>query len=59
MRALVEGLCDLGEIILAEGLHDGGGGGGQFAVFGYTLTFSLQLRKSTENLSQDNRLFGV
>jgi hypothetical protein len=59
MRALVEGLCDLGEIILAEGLHDGGEGGGQFAVFSYTLTFSLQLRKSTENLSQVNRLFGV
>jgi hypothetical protein len=53
--AMPEGFCDLGGIILAEGLYDWG----RWAVppfFNYTLAFALQLRKSTENLSQGNRL---
>jgi hypothetical protein len=42
-------------IILAEGLHDWGMRA--VPLFSYTLAFALQLRKSTENLSQDtNRL---
>jgi hypothetical protein len=45
----------LGEgIILAEGLHDWGMRA--VPLFSYTLAFSLQLRKSTENLSQGSRL---
>jgi hypothetical protein len=39
---------------LAEGLHDWGMRA--VPLFGYTLAFVLQLRKSTENLSQGSRL---
>jgi hypothetical protein len=53
--ALAEGLSDFGEgIILAEGLHDWGMRA--VPLFSYTLAFALQLRKSTENLSQGSRL---
>jgi hypothetical protein len=52
--ALPEGFYDFGRIILAEGLYDWGGGPCPF--FNYTLAFALQLRKSTENLSQGSRL---
>jgi hypothetical protein len=41
-------------IILAEGLHDWGMRA--VPLFSYTLAFALQLRKSTENLSQGSRL---
>jgi hypothetical protein len=48
--ALAEGLSDFGGgIILAEGLHDWG-------MRAVPLAFALQLRKSTENLSQGSRL---
>jgi hypothetical protein len=49
---LADGLCDLGGggIIVAEGLHDGGWRA--VPLFNYTLEFVLQLKKSTENLSQ-------
>jgi hypothetical protein len=54
-------------IALAEGLSDFGGesfwlkasmigGCWPCPVFSYTLAFALQLRKSTENLSQGSRL---
>jgi hypothetical protein len=49
--ALAEGLCDLGGIIWAEGLHDGGA----MPLF-QLYSFALQLRKSTENRSQGSRL---
>jgi hypothetical protein len=39
---------------LAEGLHDWGMRA--VPLFSYTLAFALQLRKSTENLSQGSRL---
>jgi hypothetical protein len=55
-------------IALAEGLSDFGEGGNHFGwgppwlgdagrapFFSYALAFALQLRKSTENLSQDSR----
>jgi hypothetical protein len=45
----------LGEIILAEGLHDWGMRA--VPLFSYTLAFALQLRKSTENLSQGSYCF--
>jgi hypothetical protein len=38
------------EITLAEGLHDWGRGA--LPLLNYALAFALQLRKSTENLSQ-------
>jgi hypothetical protein len=44
--ALAEGLCDLGEIVLAEDLLDWGGG--LCPLFNYILTFTLQLSKITE-----------
>jgi hypothetical protein len=49
--ALADGLCDLrGEITSAEGLRDWGRRA--VPLLNYTLAFALQLRKSTENLSQ-------
>jgi hypothetical protein len=45
-----------GEITLAEGLHDWGRP--TVPLLNYTLAFALQLRKSTENLSQNNRVVG-
>jgi hypothetical protein len=52
--ALVEGQSDFGGIILAEGLHDWGMRA--VPLISYILAFALQLRKSTEKLSQDSRL---
>jgi hypothetical protein len=55
--ALAEGQSDFGGgggIILAEGLHDWGMR--TVPLFSYTLAFAVQLRKSTENLSQGSRL---
>jgi hypothetical protein len=56
--ALADGLCDLegGGIILAEGLHEWGWR--VVPLLNYTLAFALQLRKSTENLSQGSREVG-
>jgi hypothetical protein len=55
--ALADGLCDLGgEITLAEGLHDWGRRA--VSLLNYTLEFALQLRKSTEKLSQGSRVVG-
>jgi hypothetical protein len=55
--ALADGLCDLGgEITSAECLHDWGRRA--VPLFDYTLAFALQLRKSTENLSQGSRVVG-
>jgi hypothetical protein len=50
--ALAEGLSDFGGggIISAEGFHDWGMRA--VPLFSYTLAFALQLRNSTENLSQ-------
>jgi hypothetical protein len=48
-------LCDLGGIILAEGLHDWGKQVMPF-FFSYMLAFALKLRKITEKLSQGNWL---
>jgi hypothetical protein len=45
-----------GEITSAEGLHDWGRRA--VPLLNYTLAFSLQLRKSTENLSQGSRVVG-
>jgi hypothetical protein len=45
-----------GEITSAEGLHDWGRRA--VLLLNYTLAFSLQLRKSTENLSQGSRVVG-
>jgi hypothetical protein len=50
---LAEGLCELGGITSAEGLRDGGGWTCPFSH--YALAFALQVRKSTENLSQGSR----
>jgi hypothetical protein len=49
---LAEGLCDFGGITSAEGHRDGEAG---HAPFSYAQAFALQLRKSTENLSQGRR----
>jgi hypothetical protein len=53
--ALADGLCELGGgITLAEGLRDWGWRA--VSLLNYTLAFALQLRKSTENLSQGGRV---
>jgi hypothetical protein len=52
--ALPEGFYDLGESFWLSASVIGGGGACPF--FNYTLAFALQLRKSTENLSQGSRL---
>jgi hypothetical protein len=52
--ALAEGLSDFGGNKFAKGLHDWGMRA--MPLFSYTLAFALQLRKSTENLSQSSRL---
>jgi hypothetical protein len=44
------------EISSREGLYDWGKRA--VPLFYYTLAFALQLRKSTENLSQGNRVVG-
>jgi hypothetical protein len=46
-----------GEITSAEGLHDFGRRA--VPLLNYTLAFALQLRKSTENLSQSSRVVGT
>jgi hypothetical protein len=52
--ALADGLCELGEgITSTEGLHDWGRRA--VPLFNYTLVFTSQLKKSTENLSQGSR----
>jgi hypothetical protein len=45
-----------GEITSAEVLHDWGRRA--VPLLNYTLAFSLQLRRSTENLSHGTRVFG-
>jgi hypothetical protein len=45
-----------GEITSAEGLHDWGRRA--VPLLNYTLEFALELRKSTENLSQGTRVVG-
>jgi hypothetical protein len=45
-----------GEITSAEDLHDWGRRA--VPLLNYTLAFALQLRKSTENLSQGSRVVG-
>jgi hypothetical protein len=54
--AFADGLCDLGKITLAEGLHVWGRRAE--SLLNYTLAFALQLRKSTQNLSQGSRVVG-
>jgi hypothetical protein len=56
---LADGLCGfggVGEIISIEGLHDWERRA--VPLLNYSLAFALQLRKSTENLSQCHRVFG-
>jgi hypothetical protein len=48
--ALADGLCDLGGIILVEGLNDWVRQA--VPLLNHTLIFALQLRKSTDNLNQ-------
>jgi hypothetical protein len=45
-----------GGITLAEGLHDWGRRA--VLLLNYTLSFALQLRKSTESISQCSRVVG-
>jgi hypothetical protein len=54
--AIADGLCDLGEIRFGRTPPSLGKAG--VPLLNYTLAFALQLRKSTENLSQGSRVVG-